>query len=221
MSGLRADIQSNLSWGINEDSNLNQGRKLSEKQSGKRGAGEEERWKIKPGKNQSHKKNRTDVDRWFQLLAAAYHPTYHYIDGPWRWTIGEAPHYFLQRSHSSTLISWEKGAPASPTFNVIFLLCRTGLDLAYQAPFLKHSSPFLWENCFCDDSQKRSHKALNYQCPLLPCSVASALCFPFQRQFRICFCAFGPIQQLPLLAKQKSTVTFPPPHCLPKTGCHW
>ena len=52
--------------------------------------------------------------------------------------------------------------------------------------------------------------------PFLPCSVPSALCFPFQRQFRICFCAFGSIQQLPQLAKRKSAVIFPPTHCLPE-----
>lgn len=127
---------------------------------------------------------------------------------------------FPLKFHSSTPTSWGKGAPAWPTFSVICSLCRTRLGLAYQVPFLKHSSPFLWENCFCDDSQRRSHKTLNHQCPLLPCSVASALCFPFQRQFRICFCSSGPIQQLPLLAKWKSAVIFSLTHCLPET-CHW
>lgn len=69
---------------------------------------------------------------------------------------------------------------------------------------------------------RRSHKALNHHCPLLLCSVASASCFPFQRQFRICFYALSPEQWLPLLPTElKSAVTLSLTHCLPETGCHW
>lgn len=78
----------------------------------------------------------------------------------------------------------------------------------------------LFEKTVSVVTQKRSHKALNHHCPLLPYSVASALCFPFQRPFRIRFCALGPIQQLPLPAKPKPAVTFSPTQCLPGTGWH-
>lgn len=69
---------------------------------------------------------------------------------------------------------------------------------------------------------RRSHKALNHHCPLPPCSVASASCFPFQRQFRICFYALSPKQWRPLPPTElKSAVTLSLTHCLPETGCHW
>lgn len=89
----------------------------------------------------------------------------------------------------SLIQAWppEESGPAGPTFTAICSFYRTGLCSAFPK-----QSPSLWENYSCDDSEGAMKHwittALSCPAPQL------LLCFPFQRQFRICFCALDPIR---------------------------